>query len=282
MPEYKAMMPKSPRKSPGLWRWIASLGFLAVMFAAVTWVAALSRLEPRVSPPANPETIVSTDIGERGSVELSDGTKLVLNTNSRVRASRSSRKVVVERGEVIADVPPPSAAREYSDIPVVFGVADVDVEAPPAAQLRIRLDDEGVVRVDVLAGESVLRPMSPKQMIELLVGQTALIKPGDVVVVTEFEPSRMQRELSWQEGEVWLKGETIQEAIAEFNRYNRQKLIVLDERLARRRVGGRFETTDVEGFVGALQHLYGVRVLSVRSGGKGASTLLLLPSEQDA
>jgi ferric-dicitrate binding protein FerR (iron transport regulator) len=47
-------------------------------------------------------------------------------------------------------------------------------------------------------------------------------------------------------------------------------------------VGGRFETTDVEGFVDALQHLFGVRVLSVRSGGRGASTLVLLPSDRDA
>jgi transmembrane sensor len=282
MPELKAMMPKGPRKSPGLWHWIASLGVLAVLYAAVAWIAAGTRHERSPPRPASRETVVATQIGERGSVELPDGTRLVLNTNSRVRANRASRRIEVEQGEVIADVPAPHTAREYSNVPVVFGVAGVDVEAPAAAQLRIRLDDNGVVLVDVLAGESVLRPMSPMHVIDLLVGQTALIKPGDVVVVTEYEPSRLQRELSWQDGEVWLKGETIEEAIAQFNRYNRQKLVVLDQRLARRRVGGRFETSDVEGFVGALQHLYGVRVLAVRSGGKGASTLLLLPAERDA
>jgi transmembrane sensor len=282
MPERQATMPKGLRTSPRWWRWIASLGFLAVVCAGVAWIAAPAPRERAAAKPVAPETIVSTDIGERGSVELPDGTRLVLNTNSRVRANRTSRRIVVEQGEVIADVPPPSAAREFSNIPVVFGIAGVDVEAPAAAQLRIRLDDQGTVLVDVLAGESVLRPMSPQQIIDLIVGETALIKPGDVVVVTEYEPSRLHRELLWQDGELCLEGETIQEAIAQFNRYNRQKLVVMDKRLADRRVGGRFETTDVEGFVDALQHLYGVRVLAVRSGGKGASTLVLLPAERDA
>jgi transmembrane sensor len=231
-------------------------------------------------PSTAPETIVSTEIGKRGSVELADGTRLRLNTNSRVRANPASRRIVVERGELVADVPPPSAVREYSDMPVVFDMPRVDVEAAAATQLRIRIDAEGVVLVDVISGESLVKLMPPQRMIELIAGQTALIKPGDVVVVTEFEPSQLRRELSWQDGEIWLMGQTIEEAIAEFNRYNHQKLVVLDKQLAARRVGGRFATTDVEGFVDALRNLFDVRAVAVRSGGRGASTLVLISGDR--
>jgi transmembrane sensor len=279
MAEHKAARPQISREFPGRWRWIAALTLLAVLCGGIGWLAsnALRARSVRKTPSA-PETVVSTDIGERGSAELADGTRLTLNTNSRVRAHRDSRRIVVEKGEVVAVVPPSSAVREYSDLPVVFDMPGVDVEAAAATQLRIRMDADGVV----LAGESQLKLLPPQRMIEMIAGQTALIKPGDVVVVTEFEPSQLGRELSWQDGEVWLKGQTIEEAIAEFNRYNHRKLVVLDKQLAARRVGGRFATTDVEGFVNALRHLFGVRVMAVRSGGRGASTLVLVPEDRGA
>lgn len=284
MPEHKATKPKSLRSSPRYWHWVASLGFLAVTSAGGVWFAGLAAHEPAVRAHAGvaSETTVTTEIGEHGSIDLPDGTRLLLNTDTRVRANRASRRVLVEQGEVIADMEPSADVREYSNTPLVIHVAGVDVEATAAAQLRVRLDRDGAVIVDVIAGATVIRPMSPQQVVDVIAGQTARIEPGEVIVVSAFEPSRLRRELSWQDGEVCLEGQTLREAIEEFNRYNRQKLVVMDETLARRRVGGRFETTDVEGFVDALRHLYGVRVLAFRSGGRGGSTLVLLPADQDA
>jgi transmembrane sensor len=283
MREHTAMRPERSRTPPGRWRWIVSLTLLAVLGASIAWIAAGPPRDRSIHQPPARETVLSTQLGQHDSVKLADGTQLVLNTESRVRADRISHRVVLERGEVIAALPPPSTVPEYTDCPLVFDVGGgVDFQATAASQFRIRKDGNGVVLVDVLAGKGVLRPISPPQMIDLIAGETALIRPGDAVMVTEFEPSRLKRQLSWQDGEVWLKGETLQEAITEFNRYNHQKLVVWDKGLAGRRVGGRFETTDVEGFVDALQHLFGVRVLAVRSGGRGASTLVLLPSDRDA
>jgi transmembrane sensor len=282
MREHTATRPESSRTPPERWRWITSLSFLAVLGATIAWIAAGPLRDPSVHQPLARETILSTQLGRRDSVKLADGTQLVLNTESRVRTDHISHRIVLERGEVIAALPPLPTVPEYTDCPLVFDVGDgVDFQATAASQFRIRKDANGVV-VDVLAGQGVLRPISPPQMIDLIAGETALIRPGDAVMVTEFEPSRLERQLSWRDGEVWLKGETLQEAITEFNRYNHQKLVVWDKGLAGRRVGGRFETTDVEGFVDALQHLFGVRVLAVRSGGRGASTLVLLPSDRDA
>src|SRR5688572_18063444 len=97
MLELKAMKPESLRRSPGRWRWNASLGLLAVLCTAITWMAVETSHERDVRQPPVRETIVSTEIGERGAVDLPGGTRLVLNTASRVRANRHARRIVVER-----------------------------------------------------------------------------------------------------------------------------------------------------------------------------------------
>ena len=53
---------------------------------------------------------------------------------------------------------------------------------------------------------------------------------------------------------------TLADAAAEFNRYNKTKLIVSDPSIARRSIGGKFSTADVRGFVEIMQQLLGLRV----------------------
>jgi transmembrane sensor len=257
------------------------------------------------APGSGAEIIVSADIGKRVGASLSDGTDLVLNTATRVRANvnAGSREIVLEQGELLADVKL-ALAKEYSALPVVLRAGDVDVETITGT-LRIRVGRGGETIVDVLNGASILRPAfrsrfnqlqaaghstiaeqlgasntsaASFQPVKLVAGQSAHVRSA-TLIVTSFEPAQIERALAWQEGQIVFGGETLSEAVEEFNRYNRQKLVVADAGIAKLRMGGRFETTDVEGFVSALQNTFGVRAMVVRSGGAGASMIVLMPPE---
>jgi len=54
----------------------------------------------------------------------------------------------------------------------------------------------------------------------------------------------IERSLAWREGRIVLEGETLQEAVAEFNRYNARKLVIADPDLAAEKLVGQFRATE--------------------------------------
>ena len=52
-------------------------------------------------------------------------------------------------------------------------------------------------------------------------------------------------ELGWRRGVLVFDNTTLADAAIEFNRYNRQKLVIADPAAARLTIDGTFQTTDV-------------------------------------
>ena len=59
---------------------------------------------------------------------------------------------------------------------------------------------------------------------------------------------------------VHVAGETLDDAVQEFNRYNQRQIRIADRSIVDFKVGGNFRTTDVDSFTAALQHNFGFRV----------------------
>jgi transmembrane sensor len=91
------------------------------------------------------------------------------------------------------------------------------------------------------------------------------------VAVAPLDQDALQRRVAWRVGVIELRGETLEQAVAEFNRYRTAKLVVADPRLAAIRVGGSFETDESEKFLAALRSGFGV---STREGADGAVYLV--------
>ena len=75
----------------------------------------------------------------------------------------------------------------------------------------------------------------------------------------ELTQSAVDRKLTWLHGLIAPEGETLAEAVAEFNRYNREQLAVADPVIADRRIGGTFRATDPVSFILALEAWSGIR-----------------------
>ena len=66
--------------------------------------------------------------------------------------------------------------------------------------------------------------------------------------------------MAWTSGRLQFRGETLGEAVTEFNRYNRRQLRIADAALAQLRVGGTFSATDPDSFAAALASAFKLRV----------------------
>jgi transmembrane sensor len=99
----------------------------------------------------------------------------------------------------------------------------------------------------------------------------AILSAGEAAVL-ETDGARVQRlpskdvtrRLAWTVGLIRLDGETLSEAVDEFNRYNRRKLEIHDPAIAKLRVSGTFKAREPESFVATLERSTEVRALSSR------------------
>lgn len=205
-------------------------------------------------------TVYATAIGERRIVDLQDGSRLELNTNTEVavRFSRGERHVALLRGESLFDV------ESDASRPFKVDVGASSVRAVGTA-FNIRRDadttrilvTEGVVEVTGLPGSG-----RPPFNVRLPAGSIAIDAAAGLVsrVIAEGE---LERALSWRFGAIILSGETLAQAAQEFNRYNAQQIEVADPAIAGLRLGGYFNARDVESFVDVLASTYALDVAIV-------------------
>jgi transmembrane sensor len=195
-----------------------------------------------------------TAVGGFSRIVLEDGSVMDLNTDSdvKVRIDAQRREVRLLRGEGRFQV-----AHE-STRPFVVSAADADVRAVGTA-FTVRL--HAAARVDVLVSEGSVAIASPGVLHSppVKAGEVAVLLP-DRLSVSRIEPQQVESRLAWTSGKLQFRGETLREAAAEFNRYNRRQIQLGDPALADLRVGGTFNATDPESFAAALTSTFSLRV----------------------
>lgn len=80
-----------------------------------------------------------------------------------------------------------------------------------------------------------------------------------VPVVQDVTPAEIERALSWQGLRLEFVDMPLGDVVAEFNRYNHQRLVVHDAETAAMIVGGNFRADNVGGFVRLLESGFGIR-----------------------
>jgi transmembrane sensor len=197
-----------------------------------------------------------TRIGSLSRIVLEDGSVVDLNTNSdiRVRIGTQRREIRLLRGEGRFQV-----AHDKSR-PFVVSAAKAAVRAV-GTEFSVRLHSSA--QVDVLVSEGVVAIESGRvaHSPPVHAGESAIVFP-DRVSVSRVDPQLLQRRYAWTTGQLQFRGETLAEAVSEFNRYNRRQLRLADPSLAQLRVGGNFNATDPESFAAALGSAFSLRVAS--------------------
>jgi len=236
--------------------------------AAATLVAAVGTAIWRY---AQDVELYRTRLGERRAVRLADGSRIHLNTASTVEVSlrKDSRRVRLVKGEALFEV-----AHDPSR-PFLVDAGAAKLRAVGTAfNVRIR---EAVVELTVTEGVvAVAENVAAVRRVDaqhVAAGGGAVIR-GGAVAPTALNPNLLRQRVAWQDGVIELDGETLSQAVDEFNRYRDRPIIVGDPRLANLRVGGRFEVDEAAKFLTAVEGSFPVEAITANDG----SILLVMRS----
>lgn len=204
----------------------------------------------------------ATAVGEHRVVVLADGTRVELNTDTRivVRYRRGVRQVRLVHGEAFFEL-------HKDRRPFLVVTPDARLRAAGSDfEVRLRpVGTEVVVTQGAVGVRPVELPAADAQPISLAVGQEGLYggAGGSAHPVSGEEVDRL---LAWRQGAIDLHGQTLGEAVEEFNRYNSRRLVVADESISSLKLGGYFRAEDVDGFVRALRATFPVQAASTQDG----------------
>jgi transmembrane sensor len=231
-------------------RWVAGLAASIIVAAGLGW---------RLTPP-RPEQF-ETKVGEQRSVLLADGSRVTLNTASKieVRLQADHRIVQLLQGEVLFDVAH-DAERPFDvragriAVRAIGTQFDIDRRATRTAVTVV----EG--RVAMIAAESHT-------------GQLPVLSAGDRVVVRGASLGTLEHDVNLSEVTAWTQHQLVfrhrplGEVADEFNRYNVGRIEIRSPSLRDQELTGTFSSNDVASFVAVLAGIPGVRVVDDGAGG---------------
>ena len=196
--------------------------------------------------------------GEMKVVPLADGSVVNLNTDSRIRVlyTHARRAIHLERGEALFDVAK-DAAR-----PFVVQAGDTEVKAIGTSFSVLRLADapvqvmvrEGVVEVNRARQAMAVRLTANMRAVAPIAGGLAAPAPIRAVAIA---PVEVERAVAWREGRIAFEGETLAEAVRDFQRYSDTRIVIDDPAIAHEEVTGLFQANDPVGFAQAVAVSFG-------------------------
>jgi transmembrane sensor len=208
-----------------------------------------------------------TEVGQRATVTLPDGSVVTLNTDSvvRTRASHGRRLVYLDKGQaffrVAKDKRHPFVVTAAGRTITALGTA-FDVRVDNGRLFEVTLV-EGKVRVEApgLAAATPVAGAAPKpvQAVEMTAGAQlhASLDTGEQWNLTRAD---VQRETSWVSGQLVFHSEPLREVVAELNRYSDKKIVIGQAAYADRPISGTFKAGDVDTFARGLERYQLARV----------------------
>lgn len=189
----------------------------------------------------------ATQRGELRKVPLADRSMAAINTDSQIDVAMTDhlRHVQLVKGEAWFEV------AKNPDAPFVVSAGDIRVRAVGTA-FSVRRRTHGA---DVLVTEGVVETWStrdPGKRTTLKAGNEAFVADKVETVDVDFQPDEVTRKLAWREREIILREESLATAVAEFNRYNDQQIVIADPALGEMKLVGGFAVDQPETFARAV------------------------------
>jgi transmembrane sensor len=254
-----------PRRARLPLKWWQASALAASLLLAIAFIGLHSR--PTLSPQPSVDTF-DTAIGGHRIVPLVDGSRIELNTatNLRTLISKMRRDVWLDRGEAFFEV----AHIEGSAFVVHAGPRLITVVG---TQFSVRRDGDKVT-VAVVQGRVRVEDTTPGAS-----SAPITVTPGDVAIglgsstmVVSKPVAAVEDKLTWRDGRLVFDGTSLAEVADDFNRYNRQQLLISDPSVAAIRISGTFKASNVEAFVRLLKEAYGLKVELMADGKLKIST----------
>lgn len=213
----------------------------------------------------------NTAVGEQRLLVLADGSTAMLNTDTSLitQYDEQTRRIVLQKGEAYFDV------KTDKDRPFEVHAAGGIVRAVGTA-FNVAIQKEGV-SVTVIEGTVVIETDSKK---DNALQVFAEVEPGQAVkfhadgFVSEIAAVDLKRITAWRDRKIYFKSDRLVDAIEEYNRYTRKKIILKSDGLRDKLITGIFNIGDTESFIFALEQAFNISVV------RSEESILLNESKQ--
>lgn len=222
-------------------RWMAWAAAIVLMIAAGSVLAPLFQPQP-----AQLAQAFRTELGQRSTVTLPDGTVVTLDSETDLRFQQGAHERLAELVggraffRVAHDASRPFIVHAGGKSVRALGTAfEVSLEGGDVVVVLA----EGKVRVEEsTSGSGNGADMVPGRKLTIGTDRNWTLRRVDV-----------SKETSWTEGRLVFMHDPLAEAVADMNRYSSRKLTFEGDRIPDRRIVGVFAAGDVDGFVKAME-----------------------------
>ena len=222
---------------------------------------------------------LGTGPAEQRIVDLSDGSQVTLNANSRVviQYNEGARKVILAKGEALFDV-----AKDRSRPFVVVAGERKVIAVGTSFEVRREEPAGSAFAVTLLEGHVAIEPIAwPDSSPGAGVKGVQLLNPGQRLRFTgstteTLDSPSIERVTAWRRGRLIFDNASLGEAAAEFNRYGTHKLVIEGAAARNLRVGGVFKINDLHSFAQSMADTYGLRIIA------RGKTIILADKQSDS
>ena len=260
--------------------WRRRLMFPVGTVAALAVVSFYVTNSQTTSPPDIVQTaevqlpkIYKTKIGQHQEYELADGSKVTLNTGSRIEVDfrEDQRRIRLLEGEALFDV-----AHDTSRPFLVFAGDGIVRAVGTAFLVHLQGNEfdvivsEGAVELSSVLPTPVVQTKSENSK---KLASLGIVKAGhkakyensaaSIATVSEVE---MTAKMSWQNGLITFNGETLEEVVKEVSRYTELNIEIRDAELKALQVGGVFKSGDTESVFANLKANFNIDTMNIEPG----------------
>jgi len=262
--------------------WAKTIAASFVLVISISLVQVMDNLTTGTEQLAVVETdsnrTLETKIGESHQYKLSDGSEIVLNTGTlaEVHFTPELRSIDLKKGEIHIDV-----AHDKSR-PLQVKVGDKIIQAVGTA-FNIQVKDQ-LIELIVTDGEVIVKEILSLSFSDIQKSETDLniinttltmttkpindtlmsVSKGEKIdlsmqgivkeKVIKVQPIEIVASLSWRQGNLVFRGESLQEAMDEISRYSNIHIqLDNDPKLEKIQIAGMFKTGDIDGLLGMLK-----------------------------
>ncbi len=246
----------------------AALACMAIVCLGFAWAVYLLRNDTLATGPA-----------EQRIVDLSDGSQVTLNANSRVviQYNEGVRKVILAKGEALFDV-----VKDRSRPFVVVAGERKVIAVGTSFEVRREEPAGSTFAVTLLEGHVAIEPIAwPDSPPDAGVNGVQRLNPGQRLRFTgstteTLDSPSIERVTAWRRGRLIFDNASLGEAAAEFNRYGTRKLVIEGPAAKNLRVGGVFKINDLHSFAQSMADTYGLRIIA------RGKTIILTDKQSDS
>ena len=208
-----------------------------------------------------------TVVGEKSIVHLPDSSILTLNTDSivEVKYTSNKRELLLKKGELFIDVAHnkkrelvvTAGEKSFVAVGTAFNVSYLEkssLELIVTEGKVVITNKSDVVNRDHFAEYKTKGNIKPPMGV--IAGEKVVLESNGKLLTKNIRKtnimSSIDSSLSWREGKLIFKGETLDKVIAEVSRYSNIKIDLEGEEIKKVKIGGRFRTGDVDGLLNIL------------------------------